>query len=187
MALTTLATVKLWLEIDPANTTNDAILTRLIDSCSSYIESWLNRKILQAAYSEAYDGRGSNAITLAQYPISVLTSVSVDGVAQTVVAGAETTKSGVRFYDRQIIRNGGAFCRGRGNVMVNYTAGYATVPSDIEQACIELVSLRYKNGRGNRLGVKSKTLAGESVAYFDGGMADSTRELLLQWRNVVIG
>lgn len=187
MALTTLANVKSWLEIDTLVTTNDAILTRLIDSCSSYIESWLNRKILQGTYTENYDGRGGNAITLAQYPITALTSVSIDGVAQTILASTETTKTGVRYVDRQLVINGDVFPRGRGNIAVVYTAGYSSAPSDIEQACIELVSLRYKNGRGNRLGVKSKNLAGEHVLFFDGDMADSTKELLLQWRNVVIG
>jgi hypothetical protein len=185
MALTTLANVKAWLEMDMAVTAQDAVITRLIDSCSVYIESWLSRKIAQAVYTEAYDGKGSNAITLAEYPITALTSVSIDGVAQVIVPNTEFNTVGARYHERQLVINGKVFSRGRGNVLVTYQAGYATVPADIEQACIELVSLRLKNARKANLGIQSKTLAGESITFFSGAMPDSTRDMLLEYRNVV--
>jgi uncharacterized phiE125 gp8 family phage protein len=182
MALTSLANVKQWLEI--TTSTNDALLTRIIDSCSSYIESWLNRKILQASYTENYNGSGSSALTLTNYPIISLQSVSIGGVAQAIVSQSDFTTSGVKFSGRRLIGQNIKFSKGAGNIIISYTAGYAAVPSDIEQACIELVALRYKNGRGERLGVSSKALASESVSFFSGDMSDSTRNLLLQWRNV---
>lgn len=185
MALTTLASVKTWLSIDNTNTANDSLLNDLIDSCSSYIETWLNRTILQANYSEDYCGYGTNVISVANYPIVSVSSVTVNGVAQKILPFSDYNSTGIKFIDRRIIAQNFFFPRGISNISINYAAGFAAVPADIKQACNELVALRYKNGRGERLGVSSKSLAGETVSFFSGEMADSTKQLLLQWRNVL--
>jgi hypothetical protein len=33
------------------------------------------------------------------------------------------------------------------SVLIEYTAGYATVPDDVEQACIEVASMLYRDRR----------------------------------------
>ena len=97
MALTTLANVKAWLEILPATTTNDVLLTRLIDAASAYIESWLNRKMNSASYAEIRNGNGKNYITVGNYPIISVQSVLIGGVTQTILSQSDYVNVGVKF------------------------------------------------------------------------------------------
>lgn len=181
--LTTIANLKQWLEIN--NTTNDVLLQRLVSSCSAFIQSWLNRSILQATYNEIYDGNGSDTLTLNNYPITSLLSVSVNGVAQNLLSPGDFTSAAYDFTSEQLYGQFMIFNKGRQNIAVSYVAGFATVPLDIEQACIELCALKYKNLRNERIGVVSKGLASESTAFFVGDMPPATRTLLNQFKNVV--
>lgn len=185
MSLTTLANLKAWIEIPAATTTNDVLLQRLIDSSSAFIESWLNRTILQATYSEIYDGNNFDTISLKNYPVQNLNSVLIGGVSQPVLAPGDFVSTGIGFNEYQIYGQYTIFPRGRQNISVTYSAGYVKPPLDIEQACIELSALKYKNMRGERLGMTSKGLAGESTAFFSGDMLPGTKALLYQYRCVV--
>jgi hypothetical protein len=72
---------------------------------------------------------------------------------------------------------------GYNTVVVAYTAGYATTPLDVAQACIELVALRYRER--TRIGEVSRSLGGaETVSYSQKDMSDGTRTLLQQYRLV---
>lgn len=60
---------------------------------------------------------------------------------------------------------------------------YSYVPQDVEQACWELVGLRYKEK--DRIGIQSKSLGGqETVSYFSGNMTASVIGLLNDYRRV---
>ena len=79
----------------------------------------------------------------------------------------------------------GKFYTGVGNVVVNYTAGYAAAPSDLEQACIELVAWRFRERE--RLGLASKSLqtGGEVESYQTTDVPASVRTNLNNWKKVV--
>jgi len=81
-----------------------------------------------------------------------------------------------------LLRQGYRFVRGVANVSVVYTAGYATIPGEIEQAAIEMIAL--KTAERRRVGISSQTLAGESVAYRDVDMTASIKSLLNQYKKV---
>ena len=66
------------------------------------------------------------------------------------------------------------------NVAVTYTAGFAATPPEIEQACIELVALRYKER--DRIGHVSKGIAGETVTFQQKDMPPDVQTLLDQYR-----
>jgi hypothetical protein len=78
---------------------------------------------------------------------------------------------------------GYVFTRRAQNVRVTYTAGYATVPADIAQACTELVCQRYRER--SHIGEVAKATGGtETVHYSQQDMSDSIRTLLAQYRAV---
>ena len=56
MALTTLARVKEYGQIDAADTSADNLLTWMIDAASSSIEQYCSRKFASATYTEVRDG-----------------------------------------------------------------------------------------------------------------------------------
>lgn len=174
--LTTLANVKAFIPSMGTVTTFDALLGRLITAASSWIKSYLNRDILTTTYVETLDGTGTTGLMVGQYPITALTSLVVDG--KDVTADA--------IFNRRMIRlKTGKFYTGVGNVVVNYTTGYAAAPSDLEQACIELVAWRFRERE--RLGLASKSLqtGGEVESYQTTDVPASVRTNLNNWKKVV--
>lgn len=180
--LTTLANLRGWLGANANVTTDDSVLTRLITSVSARIETYCSRKFLTASYSEAYDGKDTPAIALGNFPITAVASLSVDGVS--ISAAPAPSQAGFVFSDTMLSLNGYRFSRGYQNVLVAYTAGYAAnaVPGELEQACIDWCSLRYRERE--RIGHRSKTIGGETVAYVVGDMPDSVKGALGPFRRV---
>ena len=178
--LTTLANVKVWVNL--IGGADDALLSRIITSVSNFIQSWLNRQLVSAPYTETYDGNGGQRLMLSNYPVTAVASVAIGNI--TVPASLSPTQPGFTFDQYGIILRGGyVFASDMANVFVTYTGGYVTLPVEIEQAAIELVSLRYAERL--RPGVTSRSLGGESVSYTDKGMTDSVSSLLLQYKKVV--
>src|SRR5215469_1463317 len=140
--LTTLANVKAYLSPPLTTTADDALLTRLVTSASQFIQTWLGRTIAQTSYSETRNGQGGTRLFLRNRPVVSVVSLTVDGIAIAPAAGPG--QPGYLFDDNSIYLSGTAFTRGQQNVAVTYTAGYVATPPELEQACIALVALRYK-------------------------------------------
>ncbi len=83
------------------------------------------------------------------------------------------------------------FFLGKRNVMLSYTAGYVltptvgmpTLPFSLQQACIELASLRFREK--DYVGKQTQTLAGQTVTYRQAGLPTSVMMVLSQYQNVV--
>ncbi len=181
--LTALADVKAWLQTGQAAlpTTDDALLTRLVSAASQYIQTWLNRQIASADYLEIRDGTGGQRLQFACFPVTAVLSLTIDD--QDVPAAASFNAAGYRFSSTQLSVRGYRFKRGIQNVVTAYTAGYSTTPPEVAQACIEFVSLRYRER--TRLGEISRSLGGaETVAYAQKDMSDAIKTLLQQYRLV---
>lgn len=177
--LTTLAKVKEWMGIK--GDADDALLARLITAASAYIETWTNRTFASQAYSELRDGTGGQKMMFAETPVSAVSSVVVNGLPIPPYAGG--TGAGYKFDASRVVLFGYTFGRGHNNVELNYTAGYSATPPEIEQACIELVSLRYKER--DRIGHQSKSLVGETVTFMIRDFPDSVRTILNNYRKVI--
>jgi hypothetical protein len=148
MPLTTLATVKEYLGL--TGTGEDSLLNRLIDWATDFIHSYCGRTFPQGSYDEYYDGDGTDTLLSHQFPIVSVNSLEVDGTVK-------DSTSFVLYAPLGIIRlKSGVFPRGKKNVRLQYTAGYATIPKDLEQASIELVALKYYDRGRERLGVEGK-------------------------------
>src|SRR5712664_1692167 len=183
--LTTLSDVKAWLQTGDAFTTrDDALLTRLIGSASQYIQSWLNRDLALQDWTEVRDGTGGHRLQFAVIPVSAVLSLVIDGVVipPAPPLSQQGWTAGYAFSPTQLILRDWYFTRRPLNVAMTYTAGYAMTPSDVTQACIELVALRYRER--DRIGVVSKVLAGETVSYSQKDMSDAIKTLLNQFRMV---
>jgi hypothetical protein len=63
---------------------------------------------------------------------------------------------------------GGVFLKGvadTDSIKVTYSAGYSTVPYDLQQAVKELVAYWYGRETGRRVGVRSNTAGDTSISY----------------------
>lgn len=182
--LTTVAKVKDHLGAVAADA--DTVLGRLVTAASVAIQRYTNRDITQQAYTEVRDGTGGVRMLLRQYPAQKPASVVVDDVA--ILERTTALGAGWKFDGNRVVAlNGFLFTRGFSNVVIAYTAGFATVPADIELAANELVGLVFRQ-RG-RIGDASKTVAAggghETVAYMMRAMTPATKAMLDQFREVV--
>lgn len=158
--LTSLDHVKAFLSVKGVD--DDEVLARLITSASAYIKQELNNPILSTTYDERYDGSGRDMLVMPQWPITAITSVSINGAA--LSASPDGLAYGYMLSDMAIIRLGGVFDKGRRNVRVVYTAGYIETPPEIDQVCVELVALAHR-GRA-RIGEKSRSLGAAGSTTF---------------------
>jgi hypothetical protein len=179
--LTTLAKAKEWLGV--TTSTDDALLSRLVSAASDYIQTWLNRELGTQSYSSYRDGTGGTRMMFRNYPVTSISLVKVDG--QPIPASEPGSgNNGYVFTDTSVTLIGYQFTRGFSNVFLQYVAGFAAIPSEIEQACIELVSLRYKER--DRIGIVSKGLAGETVTFTQKDFTESIEGPLRQYRRVML-
>jgi hypothetical protein len=181
--LATLADVKAWLQQGqnsfPAN--DDALLSRLITATSHYIQTWLSRPIAASDYLETRDGTGGQRLQFGIFPVLKVQSLTING--QVVPLVAASGAAGYNFSATQLTVQGYEFFRGAQNIVVAYSAGYSTIPPDINQACIELVALRYRER--SRVGEISKSMGGaETVSYSQKDLSDPIKTLLQQYRLV---
>ena len=80
--LTTLGEVKAWLQTGQAAfpDTDDALLVRLINAASQFIQRWLSRNIALTDWYEVRDGTGGQHLTFSNFPVTAVRSLSIDGL-----------------------------------------------------------------------------------------------------------
>jgi len=183
--LTTLADVKAWLQTgqDAFPDTDDALLARLITAASQFIQTWLNRQVALGDWQESRDGTGGQRLAFANIPVVAVLSLSIDGLDIPPAPSIGGFGAGFVFSPTELALRGYVFTRRAQNVIVTYTAGYVATPPDIAQACIELVSQRYRER--SRIGEVSRALGGgETVTYSQQDMSDDVKLLLRQYRTL---
>jgi hypothetical protein len=186
--LTTLADVRAWLQTGPQPypATDDVLLARLISAASQLVQSWLKRPIVSGDWQETRDGFGTwsddVAIVFGVQPVSAVLLVVVDGVTIPPapipglvpaimpappgqgVPSFLLSQAGYVFTPTSLILRGYWVPKKRACVLLQYTAGFPTVPFDIAQATIELVCRKYRER--TRIGERTKSLGGgETAAY----------------------
>lgn len=161
-ALCSLADLKAYLKI--SGNEQDTFLEGLVDSASGAIETFCGRKLKSRTYTdEKYDGDGTmSVLILKQYPVSMVDSLYDDPKG---VFGSNTLvdPNSYRLYgEAGIIKLiSGVFSAGTQNIKVTYTAGYVTIPYELNLACKILAADYYFKapaGKG-RQGIKTERLA----------------------------
>lgn len=183
--LTTLATVKGYLPgIDALDTQFDTLLERLITAVSAKFTAEVGRSLASAAATETYNGHGGQRLTTKRFPIISVASLSIDGLA--ITPRASVGESGYVVDDAtSIALEGYFFSQGLQNVVVTYTAGYATIPLDVEQVIVKMVCLQFRDK--DRIGQGSRSMQGESVSYADGPVLAAWREVVDLYRAQLLG
>jgi hypothetical protein len=179
MSIVSLATAKEYLELS-STSTYDKMLTRLLDASEEAVTQYLNRdSILDHAFTETRDGTGRDLIQMKNYPLTAITSVTVD--KQVLPASAYVVDGTSAESTRTVVRiDGGVFGLGRRNVVISGQAGHtvATVPSAITQVIIETAGVAYK--KRTRLGERSKSLQSETISYSDDVLLSNASKSILE-------
>jgi hypothetical protein len=182
--LTDLPSVKAWLGI--TNTTSDAQLGGLITAVSAFIPNYLNRNLLSASYVDTVQGNGRDFMLLRQGPVTAISGVAWQGTSLTTAGDPIAGTNG--FYidsdeQQRTLRLVGYCFPYRQAVRVSYTAGYNTAPTDIAQACIELVGSAFK--RAERIDQVSKNIGeGQVITFSMADMNATVRAILAPYAQV---
>jgi len=177
---TTLDNVKQYLNL--SNTTSDAFLSRLISAASAFVVTWVKRDLLSASYTEQRNGNGSCRIMLKNSPVTAVSSLAINGL--NISASTQPGISpGYWFDDKMLYVHGYSFPLGFGNVSIEYTAGYTTVPLELEQVVIEIVANKFK--RRDRIGEDSKDFGGQTVSFSKRDLSPDHTDILAGYKRVV--
>ena len=183
MAWTTLAKVKEYLGI--TDTASDTLLTDLLARLQEAAESYLDRKIESATYTEQKDGDGTDKLVTHQWPIISVTSLHDDTDRNFTAAFLIAAADYVLYKDRGLIRlDGLTFASGIQNVKIVYVAGYATVPTDLVQALIELVADRFRQKENQ--GLESLSIGAYSVSFSGEDLPDEVKGIFDSYRRTRI-
>lgn len=187
--LVSTANVKSFLDIQ--TTTWDTIIGTLITSCSVWIENYcggIRFKNSLSDVTEYHSGdpfaEGNTSIFLANIPVDSITSIasssgSLSSPTWTNYSAAtdyvvNTSTGEVKFSSLPV---------GSQNIKVVYQGGYATIPEDLQLACLELVA-RVFNKRKS-YGVSNESVGGASVTW-EKELEVDLRKTLNRYRNYAI-
>lgn len=178
--LCTVDQLKQYIVLGRSAQSDTPLLGTMITACSAAIEKYLGRTILADTYTEVRDGTGTGTMVLSNYPILSVASVAIGTPPATRIALTADTDF---IVGRNAIRAlGSAWPRGVANVAIVYSAGYATVPADLADACAKWTALRYR--QLERIGQSSKTLAGETVTFDTSAMPADVKLTLDAYKRV---
>ncbi len=167
---------------------DDDLLQRMITGCSEFFRKEAGTNFDVQTYSETRSGVGyGQSLLFFKYrPCISVASLWINGVQISArAAGPQNfNASGYSFTpDRISLSKNFEFSEGTDNVSVTYQAGYAAVPPDLRQACIVTVGRRYREI--DRLGQKSKSLAGEVVAFDLSDLDDFAQRTVDRYKRVI--
>ena len=156
--LTTVAAVKS--ELGVPDNSGDDFLATAITQVSSAIIGYCNRVFAQEAVQETFWMNNAKAemLCLSRYPISSVSSITVDGTALDLSLLDYDSLTGFAFL---IDSSGNPTTWQAMKIVVSYTGGYPAggVPYQVERACIDVVKARHFSRTRDPL-VKSENIAG---------------------------
>jgi hypothetical protein len=132
--LSTLASAKAWLSIDPADTGNDAIIGALITSSSRFMCNYMDRGPILGYHTvtEVQTGNGRNNLILHEWPVISVSALAINGTPYAIQTnppfGSGFSWDAWEGSDSQghqrIYCTGNIFTKYPRNILISYTAGY---------------------------------------------------------------
>jgi hypothetical protein len=161
-ALTTVAVAKDHLGIPSSDTTQDSRIEMFINVVSDRISNYCERQLVAANIIDVCHGGMSNMLMLQEWPINSVTEIAIDN---TGVFGSGTVIDAAtyRVIDEGTLLYNSTFPYGYGNIRIKYNAGYATIPGDIQMACLLFVEWLYRFRSTQNIGRTGFSKGGESV------------------------
>lgn len=168
-AICSLDTLKGFLGIDLLITTQDPLLTSILEATSAGLEKRLGRVIRTRALTEVYDGPGcGRSLFLRAFPVTAIAAIHLWDAAHTEMTTL-TPSDGEAFFNArtgEVQRAVGDFGAGFQTVEVDYTAGLgvteADLPDDLLVAALHVMKYTYDRHTtgttaGNSVSVGSMT------------------------------
>jgi hypothetical protein len=193
-ALIELDTLKQALGIDPANTSEDPLLTYLINVATVQLEQDTMRLLHWRQTTWVGDGHGLANLYVPAYPITAVDSLQLDGVEQTVwlVEAQATAPAGwsvLVYQDRGQLRRPAGWPMGSANVRVQYAGGYGpyagqpAIPADLQEGSVLLAADGYQTRKTGTWNAMNLSVAGQTVTLSPDLLWKRYRTLMQPYRN----
>lgn len=179
-SLTSRSKAKVYLQLNQSDVTYNEFIDDLIDGVSAGIEEYTARKFVSRSYTEYYDGDGTRVLLLRQFPIVSITSIHDDPDrnynsdtlidADDYVSDDDIGKVTLVDID--------AFTKGIHAIKVIYTAGYASVPKNIQLAAHVWIADIFNRAVMGADGEESESIGQHSVTFNADEMPKRARSLL---------
>ena len=175
----TLAEYKNWKRYSDVDETRDAAIEAAITYASAICNEYLGRTIKQSPHSKVFRGKShATSLFLGEYPVNSITSITFEyytGNEQSVEGGEfyvndqgtvrwKPSSTNLRYFDSYYLH-------------AIFSAGYSTVPADLKQACMLVVSSLLYLGDDEQV-VASHSVKDVKYAYTDITMADPSDPIL---------
>lgn len=175
-ALTTLANFKIHMSMQPTASLDDNKMIMYINAASQKIETWCNRILISQSYTELKSGRRQNYLLPDQYPVTAISEIRLDNNRQWTLPQSLLDPTTYTLSDfGQTIQWDGIFPGGYNNIRIIYTAGYVTIPADLELGCIWLAEWYYRNQQRADMGKTTMSKGDESI-----GILSKTPDMILE-------
>ena len=165
MSLVTLDEIKTYMRITGSE--YDDLLTMFQESVEQSIINYCETDFeTHVITNEMHDGLGADVIVPKYFPILSVQSI-VFGVDAAGAGGSEQDSDNY-YYDATgiMLRKGIVTTpRGRGYIRVDYTAGYASIPSDVKMVVYQSVKAEYQRQNRNNEDINSRSKGEESENY----------------------
>lgn len=162
-ALITLDNLKTFLGITGSD--QDSLLEMLINQVTDYIETRTDRRFKETTYTEEeYDGTGQSELVLKQFPIITFTKLEKNNATDNTDSWEEVDTDDYWIDESEgILTKTTLFNKGKHNYRATYTAGYETIPYDVQFLAMSIIS--DINGRRQNMGVVKETLGDHTIDF----------------------
>lgn len=165
---------------------DSTIIKQIITSASYWANNYTSRTLKGDSLIEYYDGDNSTILFTKNYPIISITNLYQDSDR---AFGTDTIIDTDDYvYDKvrgKITGINTSFWEEVQTIKLDYIAGYATVPNDLENAIIILVDWLYKSYDDHKWGVTAVGVADQRISY-ELGIPKQVKEQLTPYIKKVI-
>lgn len=187
--LLSLANLKVYLQITSAG--SDAILTDIKDFVEDWAKGYVGRDLLVTSYTRYRDGDGTAILHLDHYPITAITSIHSDPTrgydSSTEIVAANIITNDTEGWAAGIVElYEASFLRGKKNIKVVYSAGYSTVPQDIQFAIAEMCAKVYMVQDKRLFGQISQQIGDRNIALDVEMMPKRAMDTLNRYRRIIV-
>jgi len=151
----------------PAGSAQQVYVEDLLDRASWWFMKTCGTKLKsQSIGPEYYDVAGGRELRLRNAPVTAVASLYQDTSRAFATASLIDPDDYTWYEDEGIILlTNAVFLSGRRIVKITSTAGYTTIPYDLENACIELTCFLYDRYTNKRIGTKQVSNDSRSIIY----------------------
>lgn len=180
-ALITLEDLKTYLEKSDDN--HDPILEMIINSVSSFFDKYVDFQLKQKTYTDLYlDGNGQEELWLSFYPVASITSLKENDIALT----EGTDEDYIQYLEEGLLVRIGVWLKGRKKIKISCSGGFATIPKDLQLACMQQCAVEFQRLTKKEWGETSRSFPDGSVSIsIEENLLSYVKEVLDRYRRII--